>query len=228
MDVPEAIPSQASQVVESLALSSRQAALLGMLEKRAPEMARMYSGAVRALADEGNGDRFAQTAHSLRELMEKLPEHLDVPATPPYEALKPRVLRLKGSFEKLQRQSACFKDGRWLGEIDPQLDSMLSELGDFFRELEEMNPTRKDSARSLVTRLDVSERSLPPALIEQHASNWEITRDLLTSIAHHRKELSPEAFSLLVEGLENFLLDRMQPATFEHMSEIDKIVRAVK
>jgi hypothetical protein len=68
-------------------LQSGQRALHAALLKLSAEIARMYIGALVVLADQDNPDRFAQCAHSLRELMEKLPEYFDVPAKARMESL---------------------------------------------------------------------------------------------------------------------------------------------
>ena len=62
-----------------LELSGSQRALQNALARRSAVLETMYIGGLTVLRDEANPDRFALCAHSLRELIEKLPEHFSVP-----------------------------------------------------------------------------------------------------------------------------------------------------
>ena len=67
-----------------LNLESHQLQLLAILrEKQSPEyrLRDWYYGAIYALADTANPDRISQAAHSLREMVEKLPKWTGVTMT---------------------------------------------------------------------------------------------------------------------------------------------------
>jgi hypothetical protein len=59
-------------------MSVQQLALYEALGERAEELARMYIGALIVLANPDNPDRLPQAAHSLRELMEKIPKYKQI------------------------------------------------------------------------------------------------------------------------------------------------------
>ena len=61
-------------------MADQQLELYRILVKRSDTAADWYRGALMALADLNNPERFAQAAHSLRELMKKL--HIFMEVTP--------------------------------------------------------------------------------------------------------------------------------------------------
>ena len=65
------------EVSKPLVLTSKQRDVLEVLKSKQTEkypLSRWYTGALYALNNHYNPDRVAQAAHSLRELLEKLPE----------------------------------------------------------------------------------------------------------------------------------------------------------
>ena len=60
-------------------LAGQQQALLTALIEKDPHLGVMYLGGLHVLRQEGNPDREALAAHAIRELMEKLPQFVDVP-----------------------------------------------------------------------------------------------------------------------------------------------------
>jgi hypothetical protein len=63
---------------DQIALSPFQQQVFDALSERSDQLARMYLGAIAVLQQSSNPDRFPQSAHSLRELMEKAPQYLDL------------------------------------------------------------------------------------------------------------------------------------------------------
>jgi hypothetical protein len=63
-----------------LVLSGQQQTLLIALNEKDPKAAKMYLGALHVFQQRANPDRLALAAHGLRELMEKLPKYVDIPA----------------------------------------------------------------------------------------------------------------------------------------------------
>ena len=62
----------------------------------------MYLGALMVFDQGGNPDRLALAAHSFRELMEKLPRYIDVPAES-----SPSSAKLEGLRECFSSRQSC-------------------------------------------------------------------------------------------------------------------------
>jgi len=60
-------------------LSGQQSTLNHSLGKKDSRLSKMYLGGLFALNQYNNPDKLCLCAHSMRELMEKLPEYLDIP-----------------------------------------------------------------------------------------------------------------------------------------------------
>ena len=69
-DVSDARPRE-----PNLFLAGQQRALLDSLSEKSAQLAQMYLGAVVAIRNTANPERFAQAAHSLREMIQKVPDY---------------------------------------------------------------------------------------------------------------------------------------------------------
>jgi hypothetical protein len=65
-------------IASKLALTNKQSTLFRVLLGRSERIARIYVGAIIALNDELDPERFCKAAHQMRELMEKISEIADV------------------------------------------------------------------------------------------------------------------------------------------------------
>ena len=69
------------------ALSWNQRTLLQVLVEKDQSLGSMYIGAIMARAATDNPDHLSQASHSLRELIDRLPEHFEgVPVNPPTDS----------------------------------------------------------------------------------------------------------------------------------------------
>ena len=79
-----------------LQLSAQQRALYEALAEQDKRLAGIYLGSLLVLSQLENPDSLALAAHSLRELMEKLPKYRDLPAAKkPPSRIGPRTLRCR-------------------------------------------------------------------------------------------------------------------------------------
>lgn len=209
----------------TVVLSGQQRTLLRALDERDQNLSVMYRGGISVLGDTTNPDRFAQCAHSLRELMEKLPELLDVPTTAQKESLKTKVHEIEDAFLGAQKKTSCFcAPNGWDGSIDGHLRKFLTRLGSFFEWFASHHPRRRDELNSVLVRLDGSSRVLPKPLASLNVDAWEKKREYFQSVAHHRHATDEQEFRQWLDALERFLLDRLEPRTFDDFAEIDALL----
>jgi hypothetical protein len=219
-------PSAGSDPVSPphIELSGLQRALFRALAARDGALASMYYGAVWALSASGNPDRLAQCAHSLRELMEKMSEVLDVPVKARKESLRVKVQEVESAFSDACKRSSCRAGAGWAGELDPHLRKFLTRVETFFGWFRNHNPRRRDELRTMLLRLDGTGRSLPEPLAEINVSLWDEMRDFFLAVAHHGREVDEAEFMQWMNSLERFLLDPLVPRTFEDFEAIDALL----
>lgn len=220
---PDAIPPPAPRPD----LTDQQRALLLALQRRDPKLACMYFGALRVLADEANPEGLPMAAHALRELMEKLPESLDIPLKAPTGELAYRVANhLWPLWKATVEKSACLNGGEWQGQIDPPLRELLQGLNAFFDWFSVKHRPRREEVVLALRRLDTAGRFLPALLEDKNVRMWRDIREFFVAVAHHPKNpTSRDDFSRQLDELERFLLDRFQPRTFADFDAIDALLK---
>jgi hypothetical protein len=209
---------------ETIELEGAQRALHSALGKMNGRLATIYVGGLVVLSHEPNPDRHSLCAHALRELIEKLPEHVDVPTKARGESLRAKVNELHPAWDRATKGN-CHRDGVWGGEIDTPLQTFLARAAGFFAWLREHLPRRRDEAARALRQFDATGRKLPEPLESLNVDAWDQMRDYFTSVAHHRKSVDPGEFTMWVGALERFLLDLLVPRTFDDFGEIDALLK---
>lgn len=208
----------------ALVLTGPQKALFDSLSEKSPELARMYLGAVVAVRNAANPERFAQAAHSMRELMQKVPEYYEVQTKAYRERLSDQISALQGKWEKLLRGTDCCRNSEWSGQIDNPLAKFLKSVREFFEWFVRHRPRRKDVIKSTLRAIDGSGRPLPPPLESLNVEKWEIIRDYFIGVCHHDGDAEEGEYGQYLGELERFLLDLVRPRTFDDFSEIDRLI----
>ena len=208
-----------------LQLSGQQRALYEALQGKNPQLAEIYLGALTVLFDENHPDRLALAAHGLRELMEKIPEYLDLPVKVKAGSLRVKVQQFSQQWEKACNNSKCHKNARWHGEIDGPLSKFLRKAKEFFLWFDEHYPTRKEQVASMLHHLDPIGPHLPPPIIDLRAREWKDIYNYFEGVSHHNSSVHLDRFGSWLDVLERFLLDRFMPRTFADHEVIDSIIR---
>lgn len=207
-------------------MSAQQLALHEALGERAEELARMYIGALVVLANPNNPDRLPQAAHSLRELMEKIPRYIAVEIRAESESLRVKVRELEGRWNSTVENSMCYDGGNWTGSIDRHLRRLLQRgLQPFFNWFNEHHPRRRVETAAVLRQLDGSGRTLPARLENLEVKGWMAIREYFQAVAHHGRQPPEEDFRTWIDALERSLLDRLRPRTFADFDAIDDIIR---
>jgi hypothetical protein len=207
-----------------LRLTAFQQALGAALQNESPNLLTMYLGALHVLQQPDNPDRLALAAHNFRELMNRiLRVRADV-----HEmtiSLTPEVINLSTDWAKAVKATSCL-DGNdtWRGEIDKHLGRFLQRAALFFKWFEEHRPRRKKEIASVLQKLDPHGLPLPAILEKLNVDTWEAIHDFFVAVAHHGAVDEGE-FPNWQYACERFLLERLQPPTFEHHAELDELIQ---
>jgi hypothetical protein len=188
------------------------------------QLAQCYLGAVAALADLGNPDRFAQAAHSLREIMDLMPYAVDVRVEALREKLTNKGAKLENAWQAAQK-STCLEDGIWSGKIDGRLKKFLREATIFYEWKAEHQPRRQVEFGMTLIELDVSGKPPPQPLHELNSRAWMMMHDYFAGVAHHAP-LDDSEFDTWVDTLEQTILNLIVPRTYADFDAIDAILGA--
>jgi len=180
----------------------------------------MYVGALRVLQNQDSNPEFLpQSAHSLRELMEKIPLKLDVPLPKEFNlTVKIKELRLgwKG-WDTFQAAAGTAREQIVI--------TWFKKCKEFFVQFDEKFPSRKENYKKMISALDGSPVVVPDSLRDLEAEKWMRCRDFFVSVAHHGKVVPMEEFEGWIFALEKMLLDYLQPRTFNDRSAINKLIQ---
>ena len=146
----------------------------------------------------------------------------------PHDQLHAKLQDFVAAFRQKAARTACFKGGQWAGSIDNHLRSLLARSMAFIEWSEKHIPSRRAEAVSLLNRLAPTEHPSPAALLNLRASEWSELLRYFNGCTHHDGESDAEEFSRRVADLEDFLLDHLEPHTFEDQDEIDRLIQEVE
>lgn len=178
----------------------------------------MYLGSLRALADDGNPDRHPQAAHSLREIMQNLPRHLDVGVPPRGASLGDKARNLIDAWGD---RPACPSVGE---PIDKALAAFLQKFLDFVGWHHLHKPQQKVRAAAIISGLDPTRIALPAPIRESRAEEWRQCQSFFVQVAHHSGGWSEADFMKWVAFFEEMLIGYLQPQTFTDWDEIDALI----
>ena len=195
-------------------------ALQGRENDRYP-LSQWYLGALYVLDNQRNPDRIAQAAHSLRELLEKLP----------MEALESDLQGNSNNFPEIRREIAAriardqqrYPEG-WNGKpIDRLLAETLEKASLYFEKIQQ--PSRREQVRLAIMDMD-------PLADQFDAKILNLKRDSIyklsmqfQKLAHHRGKPDAEEFETHLEFLGKELLDLFAPITAQDQQEIRSILK---
>ena len=211
-------------------LSSRQEELYSALCGYGSHLGPIYAGGLRVLEDDSNPDRLAQSAHSMRELMEKFTEQPQTQirtagtATAQMVPLKAKVIEVEDLFRSGTGRTSCHSDSRWSGEIDDHLRKLLAGLDRFFHWFAEVHPRRRELFERTMSQRDHTGRRLSARLKRGSWEAWNEIRSYFVAVSHHRKPTDPKTLERQIAELETFLADLLLTGTAEEWDAIDDLL----
>jgi len=205
--------------------NGRQQALHEALLEKSPALASFYWGGLFALRQGANPERFPQSAQSIRELIEKIPEYYDVPIKAQHESLKNKVIELLNIWETTLKRSSNYSNGNWEGQIDRPLKDLLGKKASFFDWFKQHHPLRRAEVAATLQRIDQAGRAIPKILEDSNVDIWMNIREYFVTVAHHGRQTNYKEICQWLESLETFILDRLRPRTFENLSTIDTLIK---
>ena len=207
-------------------LTGRQRALVEALLRRSPRAKRavgMYVEALAAVQRTDSSESLHVAAYELREFMGELPIIMEVPRAP-YDHIKSKVSELVDRWEQGSARSRNFDGSDWKGEIDRHAGGLLARLGEFVEWWRSNVPRRRDEVKAVLQAMVPSDRPLPQSLWDRRSGEWSALLRYFNNVTHHETSPSHNDFLSYVRDLEEFLLDHLEPRTFDDQGEIDRLI----
>ena len=205
-------------------LTPKQQRVLEALKDRETEeypLSQWYLGAFYALENEQNSDRIAQAAHSLRELIEKLPrvvEGSDVQApSPNFQQKRDNMCR------RIVKDKEHYPDGWKDKKIDGHLDKTLKQVEEYLESNQQ--PTRRERMQTAVTTIDPMADRFGIGIRERKRDELHGLWEKLEGFAHHQKKQKIEHLEICLNKLENTVIDLLAPITAENQKQIQTILK---
>ena len=212
-------------VSELRVLTPREQDISDALKNKETEkypLSQWYLGALYGLDNHYNPDRIAQAAHSLRELIEKLPRVVqgsDVQTdTTDFKGMR-RSINNRISKDK-ERYSEDWKNKK----IDARLDKTLRKIENYFER--NQLPTRDEQMQQAVATIDPMVNSLDSEIRERKRKQLHLLWKRLERFAHHNNNPDVEEFGNCLKELENTIFDLLAPITAQDQEEIQTILKA--
>ena len=201
-------------------LAREQQRLHDALSERGEKLGAMYLGGLQVLEDTANPDRVAQSAHSMRELMEKIVDPKRRPG------LTAKVNEVEDRFRDQKPKTNCHSDSTgWAGTIDPPLRKILQRLEDFLDWFVAFYPRKKERFRHALSRMEGTDLVVPEASFRIHWKTWRELEEYFVGVSHHGKPTSTEELRKRITELEDFLVLRLLPTTFVDLDAIDALLK---
>lgn len=183
----------------------------------------MYLEALSAIDRVGTVESLHVAAYELREFMNALPTVLDVPVAS-YPHMKVKVNELVAWFERESVKSESFSDGIRSGDIDGHAGRLLEKLGEFAMWWRTNVPSRRHEIKAVLRELTPIDRPMPEVLWDARSGQWSNLLGYFQGVTHHQKRPALDEFLERLGLLEEFLLDYLEPRTFEDLDEIDSVI----
>lgn len=203
-----------------MSLSREQQRLHGALCELGEALGAMYLGGLHVLHDTANPDRVAQSAHSMRELMEKIVDPKRRPG------LTSKVIEVDDVFRDKKPKTNCRSEsGAWDGTIDSPLRKILKKLEGFLDWYATRYPRMKERFRRALRRWEGSDHDLhDEASFGGRWKTWQGLNVYFQAVSHHGKSPSAEELGKQVARLEDFLARHLLK-TYDDLDEIDALLK---
>lgn len=179
-----------------------------------------YLGAIYAAKNTYNPDRLPQAAHSLRELLEKLPrvfvESEIQESTPDFRGMRVNL------YSRLCDDKTRY-DGVWKAKtIDNRLDKTIRGM-DRYLELNKI-PKRKEQIHAVMNKLDPMYDALDQGIKTEKSEIFHKLWKTFEGLAHHKNGADDEFFWKQLSIAECLIIDLLAPITAKDQFAIQTII----
>ena len=211
------------KVYEPLRLTLQHQRVLEALKDKETEkypVSKWYLGALYALENPHNPDRVSQAAHSLRELLEKLPRVIEGSDIQGYHSGFAGMRHQLN--ERFSKDIESYPEGWKEKTINPHLAKTLRKFGVYLERNQQ--PTRKDQIGKAVATIDPMVNRFSNEIQEMKLKRLLDLWGRLEDFAHHNSKPDEKEFRGCLEDLERTVFDLLAPITAQDQKEIQTIL----
>lgn len=229
----EDLPDIPQKRQDDFRLSPRQSSIYKALKEKSQELSNIFGGGLRVLRENTNPERIFQSAHSLRELLDKIPRYWEgtpvITKSEGQTGMKNKVDNLEPFWEKAKgKYSNDDEILDWSGEIESSLRKFLRKFDEFLIWKENNRaPRRKEAGKFLKNEAPLPDYIPNKTKSEkERTSEWMDFHTYFASVAHHDKDTRNfnNQLNNLEEYLSNEVLFVSYPVVFEDLNLLDSLI----
>lgn len=205
-------------------LSPPATAVFELLSARDADVGAWYRGAIVVLQTE-NPDRFAQAAHSLREVMNEVGRLAGLPQPEEEGGLGVEFKKMKETFSRAKDRSRCHDGEQWSGEIDAHARAAFVAIEEVIAWDDANRQARRQTFIAARRALDGSGRALPKAEEDRLWRAWKNTRNYFISVAHHGRKAEETEFAEHLDRLDGFIRRMFEADAYREQRRIMGLIQ---
>lgn len=178
-----------------------------------------YLGAICALQNEDNPDRLSQAAHSMRELLEKLPRVIHeqtVVRQPNFKEDRRRIYELWCSDKEIYKGKWVFKT------VNRRFNKTLQEIDNYLEA--NQRPDRKEQIRLALAKIDQMAEMFDPVIQKEKSEKIRKIWGDFEKFAHHGFSRDEQLFGKRFAEAEQLIFDLLAPITAEDQQAINELM----
>jgi len=183
------------------------------LQGQGSAMAVMFLGAMIARHHADNPEHLVQAAHSMRELMEKMPRFHGI-APVAAEGLTVRVRELINAWRPVELVP---EDGPDRTGLVVRFCAVFATFATWFLD---RDAPRKEQTGRLFGKMDQRKERLPSGIEKHRINEWGEYEGYFMGVAHHTRSTTIEEFDAMVTGFAEFALGYLRPRTFDDQERV--------
>jgi hypothetical protein len=204
--------------------TERQRLMHARLSMINPVLAVWYLGTLDAISNQENPERYYQAAHSIREIMNKIPINDDLSnLNKKYSGdLTAKVKDLLHPWRRISQKFAT------QDPINGKLMKFLTKLQDFDKWFEASYPTRLSIASKMLEIVRKVNGQIAEDDIDANAIRWHQVTGYFTKLCHHNYQFSEAAFLENMTIFEDMLIGPSHSDIVDTISRIDELIKEVE
>ncbi len=178
-----------------------------------------YQGALYALRNRHNPERFSHAAQSMRELLEKLPRTIDESAV--VQGADFKGMR-RGIIARWEKDKKHYLDG-WKDQvINSHFDKTLRKIDSYLEKNQQ--PTRQEQIHSTYKKSDPMDYVLGQDIQEEKRKRFADIWKQFEAFAHHGPLSDEKDFAKSLSEAEDMILDLLAPYTAPNQQTIKSVL----
>ena len=207
-------------------LSEEQRRLYESLNRRNAQLGKKYLGCLMMLDFRDNPMQYELAAHSMREMMDKLPDfvHGITYARGSGDGMGNRISPVRQAFHNMRKHTSL-NQLSWQGEVDGPMKGFLTAADKFFQWDAEHRSSRSARGQAALKALSGFGPPLPPDVFEKEVSEWCECEQFFIQVAHSDRTTDEEQFLVNLRTVEEILIRRLAPTAQADANELDVLMR---